>query len=80
MGRASGEESSASRVRWCPSNAVPKASLSDTVSSPRNPAYPLDVVDKLQDTTMTKVQAWMAKRAGKTNNCTLENAAIRREW
>jgi tyrosinase len=29
---------------------------------------------------MTKVQAFMAKRAGKTNNCTLENAAIRREW
>ncbi len=29
---------------------------------------------------MAKVQAWMTKRTGKTNNCTLENAAIRREW
>ncbi len=38
------------------------------------------MVDKLLDTTMTKVQAYMAKRAGKTNNCTLENAAVRREW
>ncbi len=63
-----------------PSNAVPRPPCLTAVPSPRNPAYPLDVVDKLQDTTMTKVQAWMAKRAGKTNNCTLENAAIRREW
>jgi tyrosinase len=46
----------------------------------RNPAYPLDVVDKLEEATMPKVEAWMAKRAGKTNNCTLENAAVRREW
>jgi tyrosinase len=29
---------------------------------------------------MPNVEAWMAKRAGKTNNCTLENAAVRREW
>ncbi len=28
---------------------------------------------------MPKVEAWMAKKAGKTN-CTLENAAVRREW
>lgn len=28
---------------------------------------------------MPKVEAWMAKKAG-TTNCTLENAAIRREW
>jgi len=49
-------------------------------TSTRNPAYPLDVVDKLEEATMPKVQAWMAKRAGKTNNCTLENAAVRREW
>jgi hypothetical protein len=29
---------------------------------------------------MPKVEAWMAQRAGNTNNCTLENAAVRREW
>jgi tyrosinase len=46
----------------------------------RNPAYPLDVVDQLEEVTMPKVEAWMAKRAGNTNNCTLENAAVRREW
>jgi tyrosinase len=46
----------------------------------RNPAYPLDIVDKLEEATMHKVEAWMAKRVGKTNNCTLEKAAVRREW
>ncbi|KAK3301769.1 uncharacterized protein B0T15DRAFT_563343 [Chaetomium strumarium] len=46
----------------------------------RNPAYPLDIVDKLEESIMPNVEAWMAKRAGKTNNCTLENASIRREW
>jgi tyrosinase len=31
---------------------------------------------------MPKVDAWMAKKIaeGKNNNCTLENAAVRREW
>lgn len=31
---------------------------------------------------MPKVAAWMDKKiaAGKNNNCTLENAAVRREW
>ena len=31
---------------------------------------------------MTKVEAWMNKKiaAGTNNNCTLENAAVRREW
>ena len=31
---------------------------------------------------MPKVEAWMAKKtaAGKNNNCTLEKAAVRREW
>jgi tyrosinase len=31
---------------------------------------------------MPKVEAWMARKiaAGKNNNCTLENAAVRREW
>ncbi len=28
---------------------------------------------------MPKVEAWMAKKTNK-RNCTLENAAIRREW
>lgn len=43
----------------------------------RNGQYPLDVVDKLHESTIPKVEAWMAKKKG---NCTLENAAIRREW
>ncbi|KAL2255664.1 hypothetical protein VTK26DRAFT_2924 [Humicola hyalothermophila] len=46
----------------------------------RHPDYPPDVVDQLLDETMPKVEAWMAKRAGQTNNCTLENALVRREW
>jgi tyrosinase len=46
----------------------------------RNPDYPLDEVDKLLEATMPNVEAWMAQRAGNTNNCTLENAAVRREW
>jgi hypothetical protein len=29
---------------------------------------------------MPNVEAWMAQRVGNTNNCTLENAAVRREW
>ena len=29
---------------------------------------------------MPNVEAWVAQRAGNTNNCTLENAAVRREW
>lgn len=48
----------------------------------RNPVYPLDVVDKLEEATMPKVDAYMAKKisAGKNNKCTLETAAVRREW
>ena len=30
----------------------------------RNPAYPLDIVDKLQADAIPKVEGWMAKRAG----------------
>ncbi|KAL1835928.1 hypothetical protein VTJ49DRAFT_5858 [Mycothermus thermophilus] len=45
-----------------------------------NPAYPPDEVDMLLVATMPKVAVWMAQRAGKTNNCTLENAAVRKEW
>lgn len=31
---------------------------------------------------MSKVDAWMHNKtiAGKNNNCTLDNAAVRREW
>lgn len=48
----------------------------------RNPAFPLDVVDKLEEATMANVDAYMTKKiaAAKNNNCTLENAAVRREW
>lgn len=45
--------------------------------STRNGAYPLDVVDQLEAATMPRVEAWMAKKGG---NCTLANAAVRREW
>jgi tyrosinase len=61
----------------------PPTDQGDYISSRvRNGFYPLDVVDKLRDATMPKVEAWMAKKAaaGKNNNCTLENAAVRREW
>jgi tyrosinase len=52
------------------------------VSSVRNGYYPRNEVDKLLDETMPKVEMWMAKKAaeGKNNNCTLANAAMRREW
>ncbi|KAJ9150246.1 Di-copper centre-containing protein [Pleurostoma richardsiae] len=48
----------------------------------RNPNYPLDVVDNLEEATMPNVDAWVDKKisAGKNNNCALENAAVRREW
>lgn len=45
----------------------------------RNALYPLDVVDELEAATMPKVEEWMATKPS-TSNCTLENAAIRREW
>ncbi|KAK4171012.1 hypothetical protein QBC36DRAFT_295759 [Triangularia setosa] len=52
------------------------------VNVQRNGFYPLDVVDKLEETTMTNVEAYMSKKiaAGKNNGCTLENAGVRREW
>lgn len=48
----------------------------------RNPVYKLDVVDQLHDATMPKVDEYMANKiaAGKNNGCTLEKAAVRREW
>ncbi|KAL2272017.1 hypothetical protein VTJ83DRAFT_1388 [Remersonia thermophila] len=45
-----------------------------------NPNYPPDAVDMLLVATMPKVAVWVARRAGSTNNCTLENAAVRKEW
>lgn len=48
----------------------------------RNPNYPLDVVDKLEEATMPKVEAWLGGKiaAGKNNECTMETASVRREW
>ncbi len=48
----------------------------------RNGFYPLDVVDKLEEATMPKIEAYMNAKiaAGKNNGCTLENAGVRREW
>ncbi|CAK7234105.1 hypothetical protein SCUCBS95973_008822 [Sporothrix curviconia] len=51
-------------------------------NSPRNPVYPIDSVDKMETDAMPNVDMWMHKKtvANKNNNCTLENAAIRKEW
>ncbi|ERS95245.1 hypothetical protein HMPREF1624_08457 [Sporothrix schenckii ATCC 58251] len=51
-------------------------------ASPRNPVYPIDSVDKMESSAMPNVDAWMHKKieANKNNNCTLDNAAIRKEW
>ncbi len=40
------------------------------------------MVDKQAESTMTKVEAYMNKKIamGMNNNCTLETAAVRREW
>lgn len=48
-------------------------------SATRNAEYPLDVVDELEAETMPKVEEWMASKTS-ASNCTLENAAVRREW
>lgn len=52
------------------------------VNVQRNGFYPLDVVDKLEEATMSKVEAYMNAKiaAGKNNGCTLEKAGVRREW
>ncbi|KAL7627948.1 hypothetical protein AAE478_002144 [Parahypoxylon ruwenzoriense] len=61
---------------------VPPRGYSSKIQAVRNPNYPLDVVDKLEEAIMPNVEAWVAKKitAGENNNCTLENAAVRREW
>jgi tyrosinase len=41
--------------------------------------YPLDDVDKLQDASLDKFAAWVAKHPSKSG-CTLENAVRRLEW
>ncbi|KAI1382841.1 Di-copper centre-containing protein [Hypoxylon trugodes] len=62
--------------------AVPPSGWESKIEVIRNPVYPLDVVDKLETDTMPKVESWLADKiaAGKNNNCTLETAAVRREW
>ncbi|GAW20786.1 hypothetical protein ANO14919_102970 [Xylariales sp. No.14919] len=61
---------------------LPSGGYSSKIEIVRNPVYPLDVVDKLEEATMPKVEAYMAEKiaAGKNNKCTLETAAVRREW
>ncbi|KAH8765458.1 hypothetical protein F5883DRAFT_630101 [Diaporthe sp. PMI_573] len=48
----------------------------------RNPNYPPDLVDKLEEATMPKVEAYLEQKiaAGKNNECTLETASVRQEW
>lgn len=41
--------------------------------------YPLDEVDKLEEASLTKYEAYLSKK-NNTNGCTLENAAKRQEW
>ncbi|OIW28322.1 Di-copper centre-containing protein [Coniochaeta ligniaria NRRL 30616] len=61
---------------------VPRSAWTSKIQVVRNPAYPLDVVDKLEEATMPNVDTYMQKKiaAAKNNKCTLENAAVRREW
>ncbi|KAF2679670.1 Di-copper centre-containing protein [Lentithecium fluviatile CBS 122367] len=41
--------------------------------------YPLDDVDKLEEASLAKYEAYLAKK-NSTNSCTLETAAKRQEW
>ncbi|KAH9885553.1 Di-copper centre-containing protein [Xylariomycetidae sp. FL2044] len=61
---------------------VPSNGAASKIERIRNPNYPLDVVDIFEEETMPKVEAYVAARiaAGTNNNCTLENASVRREW
>ncbi|KAK4207267.1 hypothetical protein QBC37DRAFT_299086 [Rhypophila decipiens] len=63
-------------------NAQAEESWRTKVKVQRNGFYPLDVVDNLLEETMPKIESYMDKKiaAGKNNNCTLENAGVRREW
>ncbi|KAI1371809.1 Di-copper centre-containing protein [Hypoxylon crocopeplum] len=62
--------------------AVPPSGYSSKIEVIRNPAYPLDVVDLLEEATMPMVEDYVTRKitAGLNNNCTLENAVVRREW
>ncbi|KAH8901345.1 Di-copper centre-containing protein [Thozetella sp. PMI_491] len=44
--------------------------------------YIWNIVDKLEEATMPKIEDYMAKKiaAGQNNGCTLETAGVRREW
>jgi len=61
---------------------LPLGGYASKIQAVRNPVYPLDVVDKLEEATMPLVNAYMTKKiaAGRNNKCTLENAVVRREW
>lgn len=41
--------------------------------------YPLDEVDKLEEASLAKYEAYLAKK-NITSGCTLQNAAKRQEW
>ncbi|GAB1312035.1 hypothetical protein MFIFM68171_02245 [Madurella fahalii] len=78
------------RSIWCISVLLPavlaatvqKRDWRTKVAVQRNGFYPLDIVDKLEEATMTKVDEYMTEKiaAGKNNGCTLETAGVRREW
>ncbi|KAK6860703.1 Di-copper centre-containing [Apiospora arundinis] len=62
---------------------VPSTAASTTTKAPAATnyprAYPADVVDKLRDSSFSKLETYAASNlAG--GACTLENASIRREW
>ncbi|KAI1354218.1 Di-copper centre-containing protein [Xylaria sp. FL0043] len=61
---------------------LPSGGYASKIEIVRNPAYPLDVVDKLEEATMPKIDDYMTRKitAGKNNKCTLETASVRREW
>ncbi|KAL2212969.1 Di-copper centre-containing protein [Sarocladium strictum] len=56
------------------------SSTSTKEPEPTLPArnYPADIVDKLQDESMEKLKEHLKRNA--SPGCTLENAAVRREW
>ncbi|KAK4227758.1 hypothetical protein QBC38DRAFT_183263 [Podospora fimiseda] len=62
------------------SSPVEKKSAGWTYNPVRNPDLPPDEVDLLLDSTIPKVQAYLERNAGSLNNCTIANAAVRREW
>jgi len=42
--------------------------------------YPLDEVDKLEESLLPKFEAYLAKKNASSHGCTLENAVKRQEW